>query len=178
MAQNNPKFLIIHHTGGSDANPLQDSSNFTFAQCNEQHRLAFNFRSSLGFYCGYHYYIDKEGVVTRARLDFDEGAHTIGKNLESIGICLAGNFDLTLPTPKQIDSLRKLLAEKMSAWKIPLENVVPHRRFAVKTCFGKNLSDTWAQDLVKNVGVGLTREQKIAKATALITEAMELLKGI
>ena len=146
---NKPELLIIHHTGGTDANPLEDTSNQTFSGVNEWHRQKWNFKSSLGYYIGYHYFIDKQGVVTQGRLDTDEGAHTVGKNLVSLGICLAGNFDLTMPTAAQIDALKKLCKEKMAQYAITSFNVVPHRKFANKTCYGKNLADDWAQKLVE-----------------------------
>ena len=150
---NKPEWLIIHHTGGSDANPLQDSSGFTFEQCDALHKnnplVNLGHASALGFYIGYHYYIDKLGKIKQGRIDTEDGAHCKGKNTTSLGICLAGNFDLTLPTDAQIKSLRLLLLLKQNEWKIPLENIVPHRRFAVKTCYGKNLNDFWAADLAR-----------------------------
>lgn len=170
---NNPKYLIIHHTGGSDANPLQDSSNFTFEQCNELHKK-FGMMSSLGYWIGYHYYISKDGTVKQGRADTDEGAHTIGKNSESLGICLAGNFDATMPTDAQVISLKKLLIEKVNQYGIVTENIVPHRKFAVKSCYGNKLSNDWARNLVR----GMSKEERLARATTLLLEAMELLKGI
>lgn len=154
-----PLYLIVHHTGGSDANPLQDSSNFTFAQCDALHKERFNMLSTLGHYCGYQYYIEKDGKLFKAREDDEEGAHTIGYNKTSIGICLAGNFDATLPTPNQIETLKTLLGKKMSQWSIPKENIVPHRKFAVKTCYGKKLADDWAQKLMVSPEVPLTRDE-------------------
>lgn len=169
---NIPLYLIIHHTGGSDQNPLQDSSEFTFEQCNQLHKDKFNMVSSLGFYIGYHYYISKDGITKQGRADTDEGAHTIGQNLSSIGICLAGNFDATDPTPAQIVSLQTLLNQKVIQYSIPILNIVPHRHFANKTCYGKNLADNWASLLV------MTKEKRIEKARLLLMEAMDLLKGI
>lgn len=149
MATNKPQYLIVHHTGGTDANPKEDTSHHTFEVVNEWHRQVFNFKSSLGFYIGYHYFIDKTGKVTQGRKDTDEGAHTIGKNLSSLGICLAGNFDVTKPTTEQVKALKALLKAKMTEYGVPLANVVPHRKFASKSCYGNLLSDAWVQDLLK-----------------------------
>lgn len=170
-----PIWIVTHHTGGSDANPLQDSSNFTFAQCNELHKK-FNMKSSLGFWCGYTYYIEKDGKLYKAREDDEEGAHTIGYNKTSIGICLAGNFDATMPTPAQIATLKDLLAKKTAQWSIPLSNIVPHRKFAVKTCYGKKLSDTWAADLLK-VAPPPSPGEKIKEGLALIEKGTALIKS-
>jgi len=157
---NNPEFLIIHHTGGTNTQPLADSSNFTFKQCDELHKK-FGMLSALGYWCGYHYYIDKKGKVTQSRGDYEVGAHTIGYNKRSIGICLAGNFDATLPTLPQTEALTVLLTSKMALYGVPASKVVPHRLFASKTCFGRLLADNWAQSLV-------SKEDEMLKITLQI----------
>lgn len=149
MATNKPQYIIVHHTGGTDANPKEDTSHHTFEVVNEWHKKLWNFKSSLGFYIGYHYFIDKTGKVTQGRKDTDEGAHTVGKNLSSLGICLAGNFDVTKPTTEQVTALKALIKAKMSEYGIPLDNAVPHRKFAKKSCYGSLLPDGWVQDLFK-----------------------------
>ena len=78
------------------------------------------------------------------------GAHTVGMNDKSIGICLVGNFDATLPTKEQKTELKRLLEEKMAQWSIPTKNIVPHRYFAQKTCYGSKLADSWAKSLVSS----------------------------
>lgn len=145
---NRPNYLIVHHTGGTDQDPLADTSHHTFEIVDNWHRQLWNFRSSLGHFIGYHYFIDKTGKVTQGRADYDEGAHTKGYNTQSIGICLAGNFDSTKPTKAQTDALRSLLLQLMNKHHIAAENIVPHRKFANKTCYGRNLTDSWARDLV------------------------------
>ena len=175
---NVPQYLVIHHTGGIDANPLADSSNQTFEIVDAYHKQLWNFVSSLGHYIGYQYFIDKTGKLTQGRADTDEGAHTIGYNLKSLGICLAGNFDATLPTQAQIDTLKTILSQKSLQYSIPLEKIVPHRTFAVKTCYGKNLPDTWASDLVKVapvIPVGISKDV-VNQAVGLIDQASAILK--
>ncbi len=144
--------LIIHHTGGDGG---FDTSNQTF-------EIVKAYHISLGWETiGYHYFIDKTGLVTQGRKDFYHGAHTkeMNMNNESLAVCLAGNFDLTLPTQAQIDSLRQLLVLKMDQYKIPKERIYPHRHFALnpngtpyKSCFGNKLSDAWARDLITTEG--------------------------
>jgi len=147
--KNVPQFLIVHHTGGSDTDPRADTSNHTFEIVNDWHKHLWNFKSSLGYYIAYHYFIDKTGKVTQGRADTDEGAHTIGKNNSSLGICLAGNFDITKPTTEQITALKALLKAKMTQYGVSMANVVPHRKFAKKSCYGNLLTDAWVQDLLK-----------------------------
>ena len=42
---------------------------------------------------GYHFFVRKDGSVYRGRPENAIGAHTVGYNSVSIGICFEGNFD-------------------------------------------------------------------------------------
>lgn len=158
----NIKYLIIHHTGGTVDNPLADTSHHTFYDVNLWHRTDQNvwlgYYSSLGFSIGYHYFIDKTGQVTQGRAHTDEGAHCRGHNTESIGICLAGNFDVTSPTKEQENSLKTLLLDLKKEY--PLASITPHRTFANKSCYGRRLGDTWASDLVTKIDPPMCRPEK------------------
>ena len=92
---NNPKYLIIHHTGGSDANPLADTSHHTFEIVEKAHRdrweelkktlyPGWEYINSLGNAIGYHYFISKNGKVTQGTPDNEEGIHCIGRNFDSL----------------------------------------------------------------------------------------------
>ena len=139
---NKVEYIIVHHTGGTDKNPLADSSNQTFEIVDTYHR-------SLGWDgIGYNWFIEKSGLLRKGRDETKSGAHTIGYNNKSIGICLAGNFDVTLPTEAQVVTLTNLLKEKIVQYNIPIKNIVPHRKFAGKTCYGNKLSDDWSKNLI------------------------------
>lgn len=144
---NKPTKIIIHHTGGTSQDPNADTSHHTFQIVDAYHK-------SLGWgKIGYHFFIEKDGKTTQGRGDKEEGAHTIGQNRSSLGICLAGNFDAFLPTTAQIEALRGLLKEKCSKYGIPSSQVLPHRSFASKTCYGKKLPNTWAAELLEDANV-------------------------
>lgn len=143
---NQPNQIIVHHTGGTDANPLADTSHHTYSIINEAHRIRFNYPASNGTYVGYHYVIEKSGKVVPATPENEEGVHTKGQNLNSIGICLAGNFDNTLPTEAQKTALVGLLGRLRRKYgSIP---AYPHRKYVSKTCYGNKLSDNWAETLL------------------------------
>lgn len=152
MRKNTPKYIIVHHTGGTDADPLADTSSQTFEAVDAWHRVDpyvwLGYPSSLGYAIGYHYFIDKNGKVSQGRLDTDKGTHTKGHNTKSIDICLAGNFDVTNPTWEQQAALRDLIQRKSTEYGISSERIVPHRRFASKTCYGRRLGDYWAANLL------------------------------
>lgn len=140
---NNVQYIIVHHTGGTDKDPLADTSNHTAVQVDYYHK-------SKGWDgIGYNWFIEKDGKIVKGRDENKVGAHTIGYNDKSIGICLAGNFDATIPTEAQIASLASLLKEKVAQYSVPLENIIPHRKFAKKTCYGNKLTDDWARNLIK-----------------------------
>lgn len=131
-----PQHIIVHHELGFNG----------FAGVNEYHRQLDFPKSSMGFYCGYQYYIDLQGVVSQARKDDEMGAHTIGMNDKSIGICLMGNYDIARPTAPQLASLKSLVLKKMTEWAIPPNNIAGHRKYANKSCPGRLLSDSDIKD--------------------------------
>lgn len=140
---NNPKLILVHHSGGTDANPLADTSHHT-AAIMEAHHLSLGWDG-----LGYHYVIHKNGDVWKGRPEHRNGAHEPDVNTTSIGICLAGNFDATLPTKNQEIALAALMKDICSRNNIPLTSIDPHRKFANKTCYGKKLTDDWARRLVE-----------------------------
>lgn len=180
MDKNTPKYLIVHHTGGTEKNPLADTSHHTFEIVNNEHRnnpkVWLGYFSKLGYAIGYHYFIDKTGKVTQGRKDDEAGAHCVSHNKDSIGICLAGNFDLTFPTQEQENALRELLNQKRKEYLIPRENIIPHRHFSKKTCYGDKLSKTWASDLTIEKSVEL--KPNINMCTSEEKEIEELKKQI
>ena len=58
---------------------------------------------------GYHLLIRKNGEVYQGRPLDTLGAHTLGQNSDSIGICLEGRLTQEKPTQAQINSLKEVL---------------------------------------------------------------------
>ena len=139
---NFPELIIVHHSGGTDKNPLEDTSNHT-AKTMEDYHLSLGWEG-----LGYQYVIHKNGDIWLGRPETYHGAHTVDFNYRSIGICLAGNFDATLPTKEQESALKGLIEAIRGRYNIPLDKILPHRKFANKTCYGKRLPDDWARKLV------------------------------
>jgi len=138
---NVPKKLIVHHDGAS-------RSGESFDIINAHHKGLGYHASRLGFHVGYHYLIERTGKLRQAREHDEIGAHTIGQNDKSLGICLAGNFDTELPTPSQVATLGALLGSLTSLHKIPATEIYPHRAFGQKSCYGKRLHDLWAREVL------------------------------
>ena len=66
--------------------------------------------------CGYHYVIRRDGSIETGRPLEMIGAHVVGHNTHSIGICYEGGLDAAgnaadTRTPKQKQTLRRLLEQ-------------------------------------------------------------------
>lgn len=89
---------------------------------------------------GYHYVIYRDGTIHEGR-DVDRtGAHCLGHNAHSIGICYIGgvNSDGKTPkdtrTPAQKESLRNLVNQLITLYDLPRSHVYGHYQFANKAC--------------------------------------------
>ena len=90
----NINFLIIH------CSDTPDTENIGASELHEMH-LGFGWNG-----IGYHKIINKNGLIENGRPEYWQGAHTYGKNHESIGICLIGKNEFT---SEQFNSLKIIL---------------------------------------------------------------------
>lgn len=87
---------------------------------------------------GYHYVIYLDGSIHVGRQEEEIGAHTVGHNANSIGICYVGGCAKDGRTPKdtrteaQKNALCGLLYELVN--KYPDASIHGHREFANKAC--------------------------------------------
>lgn len=126
------QYIIIHHSAGGG----------TVADINNWHKQRGFPKSELGYYVGYHYVIEKNGITIQTRLNDEIGCHTIGHN-HNIGICLIGNFEAERPTLEQYNSLW-LLLDYLN------KDVYVHQDFAATLCPGKHLREKIAIYKLKN----------------------------
>lgn len=93
---------------------------------------------------GYHFGIesfDGHLVVQVGRPLFEAGAHCIGKNSTHLGICCVGDFDLMEPTSAVYQAAASLCVNLMVQFpKITPASIEPHRKYAPKTCPGKEFN--------------------------------------
>jgi len=97
---------------------------------------------------GYHYLIDRNGFVAKGRPLEQVGAHTQGKNTNTVGIALFGGHGSASNdkfadnyTPEQDKALRALIAQLRADY--PAIKVVSgHNQYAAKACPGFNVP-TW-----------------------------------
>ena len=119
------EYIVIHHTASTRDMTVQ-----------EIHQLHLN-QGENWKGIGYHFYIDKKGVIWRGRPEEMSGSHALNYNSVSIGICLSGNFEIEKPTEKQIQSvtdLVKYLRKKYGNFKL-----VGHKDLNATACPGQYL---------------------------------------
>ena len=171
---------MLHHSAVSyDKNADQFDAN------NKYHKAQWNFKSSMGFYLGYHYEISKKGKIRQARQDGEESAACYQSGMNDgrcIHICLDGSFDSEKPTPEQIYALRDLLKKLVEKYKIVKDNIVFHREYAPKTCPGLNVEKGFIQSLafptVINEQPSAPIEQPILQINGIKNSIISKLKEI
>lgn len=160
-----PKNIIVHHTASA-----RDTT--TVQAVDRYHRDkdwgggARAPKSSRGWYVAYHYFIEANGTVTQCAEDIEIRWHAAARNIDSMGICLAGWFDDghdSLPTAAQVKSLTELLKFKSKQWGIPADRIYPHRKFANKTCYGLHMGNDWAANLIRTPYNQITSPAFLAK---------------
>ena|SRR3990167_10942760 len=134
-----PTYIIIHHS------LTEDGTTVSWNAICDYHVKVNGWRD-----IGYHYGIELVGDrynIFKGRMDTEAGAHCLGFNDDSIGICMVGNFDHVPPPPAQVDLLRKLCRSLMEIYNIKPDHVLGHRETyplrgvqVEKTCPGSAFS--------------------------------------
>ncbi|MDR1159105.1 MAG: peptidoglycan recognition protein family protein [Syntrophomonadaceae bacterium] len=110
---------------------------------------------------GYHFVIQKDGLIVRGRPEQSVGAHSLDHNSASIGICLTGDFTISTPAPAQINSLETLVKYAVSKYGLGIKDVKRHRDVNATSCpgasfpwaeFKAGLEESGMQDWEKKLG--------------------------
>jgi N-acetylmuramoyl-L-alanine amidase len=125
--------IIIHCSATAEGRP------FTVNDIDRWHRQR-------GFRCiGYHFVIYLDGSVHQGRPIAEVGAHCLGQNANSIGICYIGGCAADGKTPKdtrtqaQKSALIQLITELRQQF--PNATIHGHRDFANKACPSFDVSE-------------------------------------
>jgi len=150
--------IILHHTAIK-----QSEFGRQFDIINAVHKRRWNFRSSLGYYGGYHYFIEKSGELKRYRVESERAAHCVvpgfDYNNTSIGICLAGNLVLEKPTREQIETMTSLVLDVQRRYGIPSTKVYHHWDLKATQCPGVDLRALIEEQQIKDLKSRLGRAQ-------------------
>ena len=154
--------IIIHHSASEDVAAV------------EIHQWHKN-RGFSGI--GYHYVIRKDGEIERGRPLDTVGAHAgEAGNIDSVGICIAGNFENYGPEAVQIEALAKLIGYLNDYYQKTL-SLCRHKDISPTACPGKNFPwaelqerltvPEWQENLMKRaLEKGLISEKHLAEEVA------------
>lgn len=137
-----PKHIIIHHSLTVDDDVL------SVGPMRDYHK------SKRWKDIGYHGIIDKvdgyyETVI--GRMWNETGAHCIGYNKKSLGLCLVGDFDHHPPPADQLCKAARLARYWMRLFDIPIDNVGMHRQYDPRrTCPGNKFPMHVLRKLIKH----------------------------
>lgn len=145
----NPEFLITHH--GADARKLtldemrriyQDTHYENLYKKYDQPRSGGQFPD-----IAYHILIGTDGWAYQRELDIP-GYHASNYpvNINSVAICISGNYDRDTLSPEMETFYRKAVADVRK--KLPsLKYVNGHRAYAAKSCPGGTITDTFIKEV-------------------------------
>lgn len=91
---------------------------------------------------GYHFLIRKDGTIEQGRPLGAVGAHVYGENRHTVGINLAGNFEMGTPTEEQEASAALLIASLCTVYQLDPQwqgTVKGHRDLNATACPGRYL---------------------------------------
>ena len=140
------KLLVIHHTGEYETVETAKLSGKERVRAIYKHHALSNGWGDIG----YHFLIDSDGTIYEGRAGGERvvGAHAYCANVATLGIALIGNFQRRYPSDEQLQSLRWLLDDLASEYKIRLNGrvsyhgkmmptVVAHRDVGNTQCAGR-----------------------------------------
>lgn len=121
MRQNEPRCVIFHCTDSPDYradNPLFNSVN---AKVVDEWHKARGWTK-----IGYHWLILRDGTIERGRDEIEIGAHCVGHNFRSVGVCWVGTEE---PTIHQMYALKLLYEDIFQRRSITWDHWFPHNAF-------------------------------------------------
>jgi len=132
--------IIMHHS------LTEDSGTVSWGAIRQFHIKVHGWKD-----IGYHYGVELVNFdyeILVGRFEDHMGAHTLGHNDDSIGVCVVGNWDkLRVPKQQWLKSLA-LVRDICKRYGLKASDVYGHRDFANKSCPGINFSmEQFREDL-------------------------------
>ena len=119
--RNKTDLIVLHHSGVAT---YKQSMSSLLAFCRSQYSNGI----------GYHYLIDTNGDLYVGRDIERVGAHAVGFNSRSIGICLRGNFEEEQPSEQQLSRVIALIKELRLRY--PFAKIEYHKNLNATACPG------------------------------------------
>lgn len=128
-----PINLIVIHCSATDINhDIHDVDEWHKLRHFKRSNIPLNAKNKVDLHVGYHFIVDKKGVIFPCRDESEIGSHVKGYNSESLGICLLGS---DLFTEIQFTSARFLVASLLMKYNLENQHVLPHNALdKMKSC--------------------------------------------
>lgn len=140
----NVQRIIIHHS-------LTPDNQVVDWKAIRKYHIETNGWTDIGYHFGVELVGDKY-VVQKGRSESIPGAHCLGQNDKSLGICVVGNYDLEEPPEAALDLLAQLCADICKRHGLASEDIFTHNRFAsYKTCPGRKFPMPKLKSKVKSL---------------------------
>ena len=127
-----PTEIIVHHS------LTEDGETVSWSAIRRYHTIEKGWLD-VGYHIGIEL-VGKDYEVFMGRPWDEAGAHCVGHNMKSLGLCFVGNFDLKPPPHEQLILGAKVISLWMRLFGISVDHVYPHSRFADKSCPGRRFS--------------------------------------
>lgn len=75
---------------------------------------------------GYHWLVNQHGEINQGRPEEIPGAHALGLNFRSLGICCIGHYELESPSENMIKALIEVLTSLCIKYKLDSECIIGH----------------------------------------------------
>lgn len=134
------KYLVMHHSGVAPETTAWDLA-----------EIYVNNFSWPGL--GFHYFVTTDGIIQQTNALTTISWHSKEGDATGIGICLAGNFNETVPPAVQIRAAAHLCAYLLQELKLGSEAIKSHKDYADIDCPGKQWDGwgRWQQSLLTEV---------------------------
>lgn len=152
MLKNRPKKIIVHHSGDNSPGCQLD-------KINAWHRTKGFTKSRTGYYVGYHKLLCPIHGVHITRFDDEIGCHDAGENVNTLGVCMPGNYNKCVPTELIEKQLGEVLAIWVNKYKLTALDIEPHRIHDDTSCYGWRIDDRWASRVY--IGAEISKIRKI-----------------
>ena len=131
------RYITVHHDGLDRL--CEGTAPQEMAQRIELYRVGHRARGWGDI--GYHFVIDRSGVVWEARSLRWQGAHVKDRNEGNVGVLVMGNFEIQTPTTAQLASLQSHTRALSNYFSVPWTRVFSHREWpgAQTLCPGRKL---------------------------------------
>jgi hypothetical protein len=125
--------ITVHHTGEhGDMATLPDVE--VIRRIEKYHRNERHWAA-----IGYHFIVGRDAKVYEGRPAKYQGAHVLSENANNLGISVIGDFQLKLPTSRQLSALHAFLNDERGKYRVPKSEVYGHRELNKSICPGDAL---------------------------------------